>query len=188
MDELARRRRRRRGGGGGGGGGGGCPRTRSGLWRNFRAPANPSAAAAPAGRSWLFPAWPWTWCCFFLSPIVPRLQVRDQGDQIGRFFTLGSFILNKEVAQLFWATFYYVSSYALILTKNRMGYILADFFIRKRIWSPCWRLPTWFTFRMSLPCRYVQLAGYMWQLGAMDLAHVRLDGRLVEEMQETFRP
>jgi hypothetical protein len=44
----------------------------------------------------------------------------------GRYFTLGSFIKIAEVDQNFWLLFSQVLVFALILTKNGVGYILGD--------------------------------------------------------------
>jgi hypothetical protein len=50
-----------------------------------------------------------------------------QGDQIGRLFTLCSFVKLTE-KNLLSGYFFNCKSYVLIITKNVLGYILGDFF------------------------------------------------------------
>jgi hypothetical protein len=65
-----------------------------------------------------------------------------QGDQIGRKFVhwvvvyLDQFYSNDRSGRKNLATFFNGVSYALILTKNGLGYIFVRFFY-KLVWSPC---------------------------------------------------
>jgi hypothetical protein len=77
---------------------------------------------------------------FYLVALVPHSGSgcaaqfhRNQGDQIERFFascliSLDSFFVNYGFSLNLWPTFFHGKSCVLILTKNRFGQILGDFF------------------------------------------------------------
>jgi hypothetical protein len=50
---------------------------------------------------------------------------------IGRLFTFGSFVKITEVCSPnFWATFFHGEGYAFVLTKNRVGYFLGNYYAK----------------------------------------------------------
>jgi hypothetical protein len=60
-------------------------------------------------------------------------KTRDQSDQIGRIFAHWVIVSYRQFLKIvkvahFWSNFSRSLDYAIILTKNRFGYILGDFF------------------------------------------------------------
>jgi hypothetical protein len=74
--------------------------------------------------------------CLFRAHFLPSgwpywANIRLLGD-----CSLWSVLFDYRSIQNFWASLSHGKSYLSILTKNAVGYILGDFFL-KLIWSPC---------------------------------------------------
>jgi hypothetical protein len=70
--------------------------------------------------------------------LLSRVTRLGELSPVGPLFTSDSFLKNREVSIILLADFFYGQSYEFILPKNRLGYVLGDFF-HEPIGSPCFK-------------------------------------------------